>query len=94
MKSLKFSKKQILILFVFSIMAAIVGIIHGIFFDLDWEQVKRLTLEGFVLTLVIVFPGLLFLEWVFDLNNKEKFDNIETQLKSVDKRLKSIEKRK
>ena len=88
MKSLKFSKKQVLILFVFSIMAAIVGIIHGIFFDLDWEQVKRLTLEGFVLTLVVVFPSLLFLEWVFDLNNKKKFDELESRIKKLESKKK------
>ena len=56
MKSIKFSKKQILILFVFSIMVAIAGIIHGIFFDLEWEQIKRLTIEGLILTLIVVFP--------------------------------------
>lgn len=86
MKSLKFEKKQILILFVFSVMSAIIGIIHGIFFDLDIQQIKRLTLEGMVLTFVVIFPSLLFLEWVFDLNNKKKFDEIETKIRKLGKK--------
>jgi len=81
MKSLGLLKKQILILFVFSILLAVAAIIHGIFFDLDIEQIKRLTLEGFSLTLLVIFPAILFLEWVFDLNNKKKFEEIEKKLK-------------
>ena len=74
-------KKQILILFVFAVLISIAMIIHGIFFDLDFSQIKRLTLEGLVLTLVIVFPAILFLEWIFDLNNKEEFKKINKKLK-------------
>jgi len=81
MKSLPFLKKQILILFVFAILISIASIIHGIFFDLDFSQIKRLTFEGFILTLFVVFPAILFLEWVFDLNNKKKFEEIEKKLK-------------
>jgi len=74
-------KKQILILFVFSIFISIGAIIHGIYMDLDLTQIKRLTFEGLILTLLIVFPAILFLEWVFDLNNKKKFEEIDTTLK-------------
>lgn len=80
MKSLKFLKRQVLVIFIFSIMAAIAGIIHGIFFDLDWEQIRRLTLEGLIITIVVFFPSILFLEWVFDLNNKKKIDELETRI--------------
>ena len=69
MKSLALLKKQILILLVFSVLLAIGAIIHGIFFDLDFTQIKRLTFEGLLLTLFVVFPAILFLEWVFDINN-------------------------
>lgn len=85
MKSLKFLKKQVLVIFIFSIMAAIVGIIHGIFFDLDWEQIRRLTFEGIVLTIVVLFPSLLFLEWIFDLNNKKKIDELEARIRKMEK---------
>ena len=81
MNSLHIIKKQILILFVFSILASVTSIIHGIFLDLDFSQIKRLTFEGFVLTLFVIFPAILFLEWVFDINNRKKFDEIERKLK-------------
>ncbi|MCK4553142.1 hypothetical protein KAT80_02975 [Candidatus Pacearchaeota archaeon] len=81
MKSSPFLKKQILILFVFSVLISIALIIHGIFMDLDFSQIKRLTFEGLILTLFIVFPAILFLEWVFDINNKKKFKEIEKKLK-------------
>jgi len=81
MKSLPFLKKQVLVLFVFSILVSIASIIHGIFMDLDFLQIKRLTFEGLLLTLFIIFPAILFLEWIFDLNNKKKFDDIERKLK-------------
>jgi len=86
MKSLPLLKKQILILFIFAILIAIAGIIHGIFFDLAWEQIKRLTLEGFTLTLFVIFPAILFLEWVFDINNRKKFDQVEKRLKKLEKK--------
>ena len=81
MKSLPFLKKQVLILFVFSVLISIASIIHGIFMDLDFSQIKRLTIEGLIFTLFIIFPAILFLEWIFDLNNKKKFDDIERKLK-------------
>lgn len=83
MKSLPILKKQILILFVFSVFASVGAIIHGIFFDLDFEQIKRLTIEGILLTFVLVFPTVLFLEWVFDLNNQEKFAELERKIEKL-----------
>jgi len=81
MQSLPLIKKQILILFVFSLLTSVIAIIHGLFFNLDFTQIKRLTLEGFVVTLLVIFPAILFLEWVFDMNNKKKFDELERKLK-------------
>lgn len=81
MKSLPLLKKQILVLFVFSVLVSVGAIIHGIFFDLKFDEIKRLTAEGLVLTLIVVFPAVIFLEWVFDLNNRKRFDEIEKKLK-------------
>jgi len=88
MKKLKLIKKQILILFVFAILISITVIVHGIFFDLDLSEIKRLTLEGLTLTILVVFPMILFLEWVFDLNNKAKFEEIDKKIKEIEKQIK------
>jgi len=81
MKSLPFMKKQILILLVFSVLISVASIIHGIYMDLDLMQIKRLTMEGLILTIFVVFPAILFLEWVFDMNNRKKFDELERKMK-------------
>jgi len=86
MKHLHIIKKQFLILLVFSILTSIIAIIHGIFFDLEFAQIKRLTIEGLILTLIIVFPAVIFLEWVFDLNNKKKFEELEKKIKKLKKK--------
>ena len=49
--------------------------------DLDFLQIKRLTIEGLILTFFVVFPAILFLEWIFDLNNKKKLEEIEKKLR-------------
>ena len=85
MKSLPLLKKQVLILFILAILISIAGIIHGIFMDLDFMQVKRLTIEGLILTLFVIFPAILFLEWIFDVNNRKKFDEVEKRLKKLEK---------
>ena len=74
---MKIIKKQILILFVFSILASIAMIIHGIYIDLDFSQIKRLSIEGIILTVLVIFPAILFLEWVFDLNNKQEINKLK-----------------
>jgi len=83
MESIPFLKKQVLILFIFSILVTIASIIHGIFMDLDITQIKCLTFEGFILTLFVIFPAILFFEWVFDLNNKKRFDELERKLRKI-----------
>ena len=62
------------------------AIIHGIFFDLAFEEMKRLTLGGLIFTFVVVFPGVLFLEWVFDINNKVEMDGLEKRIRKLEKR--------
>jgi len=80
MKKFHFLRRQVLILFVFSVLVSIGAIIHGVFMDLDFTQIKRLTFEGLILTLVVVFPAVLFLEWVFDINNRKRLKKIERKL--------------
>lgn len=83
---MKIITKQILILFVFSILISIAMIIHGIFFDLDFSQIKRLTIEGLVLTFIIVFPAILFLEWIFDLNNRQELNKVNKKINKLKKK--------
>jgi len=78
-------KKQILILFFFSVAVSAGSIIHGIFMDLDFSQIKRLTFEGFLFTFFIVFPSALFLEWVFDLNNKKEILILKKRIEVLEK---------
>jgi hypothetical protein len=85
-KSFSLVKRQVLILLVFSALVSVASIIHGIFFDLAFEEIKRLTLGGLVFTFVVVFPGMLFLEWVFDINNKRKYDELERRVVKIEGR--------
>ena len=82
------SKKFIATL-LFSILGSTRLVLHGIFFDLDFLQIKRLTIEGFILTFCIVFPTLLLLEWIFNLRNKEEFKIVEKKVKRLETKLKS-----
>lgn len=72
--------------FIFSVFASVGLIIHGVFFDLDFSQIKRLSLEGFILTFLIVFPALLLLEWIFDLGNHAEFQQIEKRVTKLEKK--------
>ena len=86
MKRLHSIKRKLVATLVFSLFASLVGIIHGIFFDADFSQLQRLSLEGFILTFLIVFPGLLLLEWIFDLENKEEFKVLESRVTKLEKK--------
>ncbi len=87
-KSFKLIKKQLLILFVFSFLVSVASIIHGVFFDLQFEQVRRLTIEGLIFTLIVIFPAVVFLEWVFDINNKKNYDRLNQRLIKLEKKRK------
>lgn len=78
-------KRKLFATFTFSIFASLAAIIHGIFLDADIGQIKRLSIEGFVLTFLIIFPGLLFLEWIFDLENKEEFKVLEGRVRKLER---------
>lgn len=81
MKEWTIRKKQLLTLFVFSLAGSAIAIIHGIFFDLKFSEIARLTAEGVIITSFVIFPLLLFMEWVFDWNNDERIAKLEKKLK-------------
>jgi hypothetical protein len=87
-RSFDLVKKQVLILLVFSVLVSVGAIIHGIFFDLDFEQIKRLTFGGLIFTFTVIFPGAFFLEWVFDINNRKQCDRLEQRIIKLEKRRK------
>ena len=69
-----------------SLLGSFVRIIHGVFFDFNFKGIGRFSLVGFLLTLLLVFPFLLLLEWLFDLNNFEEFRILEGRIKSLEKK--------
>ena len=84
---LSMRKKQVLTLFVLSVVGAAGGIVHGIFFDLDMSQMGRLSLFGIVFTTLIVFPAILLLEWLFDLNNAAQMSELRAEIESLKARV-------
>lgn len=86
MKKLKSVKRKFIATLLFSILTSIASIIHGIFLDVDITQIRRLSIEGFFLTFLIMFPFLLLLEWIFDLENKEEFKILENRIKDLEKK--------
>ena len=79
-------KKQILYFLIISVFGSVAGIAHGVFFDLEWSQIQRLSLYGIVFTTVIIFPALLLFEYVFDIDNQKEI----TELKQRVGKLESI----
>ena len=80
-------KQKLLATVVFSVIAAVLLIIHGVFFNLDFEQIRRLSLEGFAFTFVLVVIGLIVLERIFTLEE-------DAEILSLKKRLSKLEKPK
>ena len=78
-------KKKILATFVFSLIASGLLIIHGVFFDLDFEQIKRLTVEGFAVTFILVFIGLIILEKIFTLEEDEEIVALRRRVSRLEK---------
>ena len=76
--------KQFFLLFIFSLLVAVGAIIHGIYMDLNLTEIRRLTSEGIMLTTLVVFPGLLVTEWLFDMDNKKKMKELEERIKELE----------
>ena len=79
-------KKKLISTFFFSLIASILLIIHGVFFDLDFSEIKRLSLEGFIFTFILVFTGLLILEKIFTVEEDSEIENIEKRLRRLEKK--------
>ena len=76
-------KKKLFATFIFSLVTAVLLIIHGVFFDLDFEQIKRLTFEGFIFTFILVFIGLVVLERIFTLEEDEEIINLKKRISKI-----------
>jgi amino acid transporter len=79
-------RRKIIATILFSLVSAIVLIIHGIFFDLDFSQISRLSIEGFLVTFVLVFVGLLILEWIFDIEEHDEIVGIKKRIRKLEKK--------
>jgi len=76
-------EKQIWYSLLLSIVLSIGLIIHGVFFDLDFSQIERLNIGGFILTWIFVFIFILIIEKLFDLNNNEDIINLRKEIKNI-----------
>ncbi len=93
MKKLKSIRRKFIATILFSLIASLFSIVHGIFLDADITQLKRLSLEGFLLTFTIIFPTLLLLEWLFNLEDHEEFKIIEKRITKLEKEKVKIRKK-
>ncbi len=77
-------QKKVFATITFSIIASILSIIHGLFFDLDFSQIKRLTIEGFFFTFILVFSALIILEKIFNLEEDAEIVNIKKRISKLE----------
>jgi len=80
-------EKKLFATFIFSIVATVLMIAHGLFFDLDFSQIKRLSVEGFLFTFILVFVGLIILEKIFNIEE-------DAEIVTLKKRVGKLEKKK
>ena len=84
-------KWQILIFIIISLIGSYPAIAHGVFFDGDFSQWKRVSFIGWAMTSFVIFIAILLLEKTFDWNNNEKIKIIKQELQSeIEKRDKKI----
>ena len=81
-------EKKLFATFVFSVIASLMAIAHGIFFDMDFSQIKRLSLEGFIFTFVLVFVGLIILEKIFNIEEDAEILSLKKRVGKLEKKLK------
>jgi len=60
---------QVVVIAIVSIFISIFLIAHGVFFDLDFSALSRLSIGGVLFTSTFIFAILILLEHLFDLNN-------------------------
>jgi len=78
-------KKELIKTIIFSVVASALIIVHGIFLDLDFSQIKRLTISGFLVTFILVFVGLVILEKIFTYEENEEISKIKKRLGKIEK---------
>ena len=81
-------------LLVVTVFGAITAILHGIYFDLDFSQIRRLSIWGVIFTTIVVFPAIIFFEYVFDWNNMEEIRYLTQKIKSLETRLNKLKDEK
>ena len=86
LKNMTVRKKQVLMLSVVAVLGAIGGIVHGVFFDLELSQIRRLSVLGVIFTTFIVFPAILFFEYIFDWNNNEEMRHLRERIERLEKK--------
>ncbi len=79
-------KRKLLSTFIFSLIAAVLFIVHGVFFDLDVSQIQRLSVEGFVFTFILTFTGLVILEKIFSLEEHGEIVKIKNRLEKLERK--------
>jgi L-lactate permease len=86
-------QKKLYATLAFSAISAIILIVHGLFFDMDISQISRLTLNGFVVTFILVFFGLILMEKIFNLEEDEEIVRLKRKVRKIEKEEKILEKR-
>ncbi|MCR4327131.1 MAG: hypothetical protein NUV46_00950 [Nanoarchaeota archaeon] len=81
----KIFKKKLLSTLTFSAVASILLILHGIFFDFDFSQISRITIEGFLFTFILTFLALIILEKIFDLEEHEEIVKLRERVSKLEK---------
>ena len=81
-------QRKLFFTFTFSVIASLLSIVHGVFFDLDFSQIKRLSIEGFLFTFILVFAGLLTLEKIFNIEEDAEIINIKKRLNKIERKSK------
>ena len=94
MRQLSVRAKQIIVLFFVAILGSVASIIHGVYFDMDFTQIERLTVEGLMFTIIVLFPTLLFIEWIFEWNNIARVKRLEERIKKLERKINSRKIRK
>jgi len=79
-------RKKVVATFVFSAVVSAMMIVHGLFFDLDVSQIKRLSVEGFLFTFVLVFVGLIILEKIFSIEEDAEIVGLKRRVRKLERR--------
>ena len=79
-------RKKIVATVIFSVVASLLMIVHGMFFDLDFSEIRRLSVEGFLFTFVLVFVGLIILEKVFNIEEDAEIVGLKKRVRKLERK--------